>query len=127
MTNPAIYFKEQLEEAEPCNGDYLQGATVDELVAIRLQQYDKKLDFLYEMDAPEAKQERENSVRASIENKIKEFEIHRGEKAVFFMNETSGESVQILRAWESELSSMHEKYDFVEMCGNAIPRLKPKT
>jgi len=120
-----IHFKEQLEKAIPCDGDYLQGESIDRIVIDRLQQYDNKLDFFLGMDILQAKQERANTMRASIEHKIKEHQLHKGEKMVFFMIEFP-EGFTLLKAWESELSAMHEKYDFVRMAVNAIPFLKLK-
>jgi hypothetical protein len=126
MTNLTIHFKEQLEKAKPCDGDYLQGESIDNLVIDRMQQYDNNLDFLLGMDMLQAKQEHANTIRASIEHKIKEYELHKGEKTVFFMIEIP-EGFTVLKAWESELSTLHETHDFVRMGFNAIPYLKQKS
>ena len=122
MTNLTIHFKEQLEKAKPCDGDYLQGESIDHIVNYRLQQYNTMLG----LDGSQFRQERENMLRDSIEYKIKEYQLHRGEKVVFFINEREDESFEVLKAWESELHKLHEKYDFVHRKVNTIPHLKSK-
>lgn len=113
------YFKEQLETYAPCNGDYLNGAPYEEA---RRKYLEERGAVTQPISGPVVTFD----VDAFLESRIKMWKEHEGQRLVFFMVERDkqkrykadrepGLSMEVLKCWEDEISSMAEQYVFLRM------------
>lgn len=94
MNNVRELLKEQLDAAEPSDGDYLKGKTIEEYMASR--------------ERPDFDTRSDEEVRQSIERLAKDYLLHKGEKKVYVMEQIDEiNRVNMICVWESEL----EKYE----------------
>lgn len=121
MTDFTQYFKEQLDAATPCDGDFLQGRTFSEAVK-ELQASREKVTppFL-----PEGQEPVKFDAAAHIERRIKDSADHRGQKMLFFMIEHSPGHIEVLKVWEGELAEAMSKLSFSRMATSAMPVFTP--
>lgn len=116
MTDFTQYFKEQLDAAAPCDGDFLQGRTFSEAV----KELQASRDFL-----PEGQEPVKFDAAAHIERRIKDFADHKGQKMLFFMMQHSPGHLEVLKVWEGELAEAMRKLSFSRMATSAMPVFTP--
>jgi hypothetical protein len=118
-------FQQQLDTGVPCDGDYLKGRTIDEVVAGMIE----VLNLPVESDE-KPQVNREELVRL-VERRVVEWKAHQGQRVVYYLLATprpGGDvTLQVFKIWESQIDRLHET---LELAPNApvigdLPRLRP--
>lgn len=124
-------FARQLDDpAVPVNtGDYLAGRTVEELVEERfISEFNRLVDPLTFEVRPVISKEQH---RALVEEKVKEWADHAGEKLLFYLSypvwASPQDLIQVKRCWEGEAAAIfaaHQPMDPLFTESGNIPRLR---
>ena len=121
MNDFTQYFKEQLDAATPCDGDFLRGRTFSEAVKELQASRGKVIPPVL----PEGQELVKFDAVAHIERRIKDFADHKGQKMLFFMIQHSPGHLEVLKVWEGELAEAMCKLSFSRMATSAMPVFTP--
>ena len=93
-------LKKQLESTDPCNGDYLNGKTIEECIAKNLAN----------PEDPRTEEE----IRIFIEGRIELWKQHKGDRLLYIAEQRAipdnPHLLEIVTIWESELDTYTGKF-----------------
>lgn len=109
-------FAKQLAESPKCDGDYLNGATIEEMVDI-LRARHQDLGIL-DTDTPK--------LRRFVEQRIAEWRAHVGEALLFVIIHPEPNRLEVTKVWESELPTfIGRTFEAVDFATHKFPRMVP--
>ena len=108
-------FKKQLDEATPCDGDYLKGRTIEEAANELFTEYNVKgVSLSLE------------KIQENVKLATEDWKLHKGEKMLLVAELTNGKqahgTIEITRVWESELEKYVDKPFVRHMGDQMIPQ-----
>lgn len=109
-------FAKQLAEAPKCDGDFLNGGTIEDMVDI-LRAHHQDLGIL-DTDTPK--------LRRYVEQRIAEWRAHIGEAHLFVISHPDPNRLEVTKVWESELPTfIGRTFEAVDFTTQKFPRLAP--
>ena len=114
MTTILEAFKQQLDNLVFCNGDYLNGKAID--------------DVILSMVTEDASDGAKLQARVAVERKIKEYADHIGQHNMFFIDVSVADIKEVKNVWSGDLDDLISNYELDEASPSwiATPLLRKK-